>query len=87
MNTKSGGKSTRKARNTSGVTQSAILDCVAAYIEKHGFSPTVREIQTELGCKSTSTIHDYLHKMMDAGILSFEPTKPRTIVILEPCPA
>ncbi|MCD8379126.1 MAG: LexA repressor [Lachnospiraceae bacterium] len=62
--------------------QKSIIGCISAFIAEHGFSPTVREIQSLLGYKSTSSVHFQLRKLADAGALSYEPTKPRTIVVL-----
>lgn len=62
--------------------QGGIMECISGFMEEHGFSPTVREIQTLTGYRSTSSVHAQLHKLADMGMLSYEPTKPRTIVIL-----
>lgn len=42
-------------------------------------SPTVREIQHELGFKSTSTVHLYLKQLEESGAISKSPRQNRTI--------
>jgi SOS-response transcriptional repressor LexA len=40
-----------------------VLDFITSHVEKHGYSPTYREMMAELGMKSASEIHqvvDYL---------------------------
>ncbi len=56
-----------------------ILDYVAATWEKEGYSPSVRDIKTALNIKSTSTVHMYLERLRDKGLLSKEEGKSRTL--------
>ena len=57
-----------------------VLHCIQRYREQKGFPPTVRELCGLLGYSSTSTVHHYLKKLSANGVISYEPTKPRTLV-------
>jgi repressor LexA len=70
------------SRTNMGKTDATIVACIAEYTAEHGFSPTIRELQELLGYRSTSSIHFHIRKLSDAGILRYEPCKPRTLVIL-----
>ncbi|MGO3751347.1 MAG: transcriptional repressor LexA [Peptoniphilaceae bacterium] len=52
-------------------------------IQSKGYPPTVREICSKLGIKSTSTVHGSLEKLELKGYIKKDPTKPRAIEILD----
>ena len=56
-----------------------ILDYIRTTINDEGYSPSVRDISTALGIKSTSTVHLYLHKLEEKGYIQKEQGKSRTI--------
>lgn len=56
-----------------------ILEYIAKTIFSRGYSPSVRDIKTALGIKSTSTVHTYLQRLSEKGYLSKEDGKSRTI--------
>lgn len=62
--------------------QQEILDYVYKCVKENGYPPSVREICAAVGFKSTSTVHAYLQKLTDSGMLQKDPTKPRAIKIL-----
>ncbi|MBR3640292.1 MAG: repressor LexA, partial [Clostridia bacterium] len=41
----------------------AIYEYVKETIEKNGYSPSVRDIRSALGIKSTSTVHVYIQRL------------------------
>ena len=51
-----------------------IYDYVAERIQDN-YSPTVREICTDLGIKSTSTVHKYLNMLIEEGLLEKDSVK------------
>lgn len=57
------------------------------YIKKEahskGYPPSVREICSALGIKSTSTVHAHLSKLEEKGLIKRDPTKPRAIEIFD----
>ncbi|NLO86225.1 MAG: transcriptional repressor LexA [Clostridiales bacterium] len=67
--------------NPRGDTQAKIL----AYIEKatlqKGYPPSVREICTATGLKSTSTVHGHLIRLEKKGLLYRDSMKPRAISV------
>ncbi|WXR61417.1 transcriptional repressor LexA [Peptostreptococcaceae bacterium AGR-M142] len=63
--------------------QSKILDFIKSEITQKGYPPSVREICVAVGLKSTSTVHSHLKKLESTGYIKKDPTKPRTIEVLE----
>ena len=59
--------------------EQAIYDYITETIEREGYSPTVRDIQNALGIKSTSTVHAYLARLEEKGMIRKDPGKSRTI--------
>lgn len=62
--------------------QEEILEYVNKCVNENGYPPSVREICSAVGFKSTSTVHAYLQKLTDSGVLQKDPTKPRAIKVL-----
>lgn len=62
-------------------TRKRILEVIIAYIEVHGYPPTVREISEGAGLKSTNTVHSHLLRMFKEGMLETDgvPGAPRAI--------
>lgn len=56
-----------------------ILDYIAETWEREGYSPSVRDIKAALNIKSTSTVHTYLQRLREKGLLSKEEGKSRTL--------
>ena len=64
--------------------QQLILDFINAQIKEKGYPPSVREICTAVGLKSTSTVHGYLQRLEKKGLLHKDPSKPRALRVVEP---
>lgn len=62
--------------------QLEILNYMKSEINKKGYPPSVREICTAVGLRSTSTVHGHLSKLESKGYIRKDPTKPRAIEIL-----
>lgn len=62
--------------------QQQILDFVNRQVEEKGYPPSVREICSAVGFKSTSTVHGYLEKLRKNGLITKDPTKPRAIKVI-----
>ncbi|SET45864.1 LexA DNA binding domain-containing protein [Natronincola peptidivorans] len=60
-----------------------ILLSIRDYIEKRGYSPTVREIGKLVGYKSTSTVQGYLIEMEVWGMIERQRASPRVLKITE----
>jgi repressor LexA len=59
--------------------QQEIWDFLVAYVDDHGYPPTVREIGEAVGLASPSTVHAHLANLERAGRLRRDPTKPRAL--------
>lgn len=62
--------------------QQQILDFLNKSVEEKGYPPSVREICTAVGLKSTSTVHAYLEKLEKGGIIHKDATKPRALKVV-----
>ncbi len=62
---------------------------IKEYISKNAISPSVRDICTGVGLKSTSSVHTYLKKLDESGIIEYRPGMRRAIIIknMEDLPA
>lgn len=61
-----------------------ILDFMKQEIQQKGYPPTVREICSALGIKSTSTVHKDIANLEKQGYLRKDPAKPRALMIVDP---
>lgn len=60
-----------------------ILEFMKREIKIKGYPPTVREICTAIGIKSTSTAHKDIDSLVKQGFLKKDPAKPRALMIVE----
>ena len=67
------------AREPLNAKEQAMYDYIAESIRKNSFSPSVRDIKTALGIKSTSTVHAYLGRLAAKGYITREDGKSRTV--------
>lgn len=63
--------------------QQEILEYIKETILKKGYPPAVREICQAVHLKSTSSVHSHLAALEEKGYIRRDPTKPRTIEILD----
>ena len=56
-----------------------VYDYICETIEKNGYSPSVRDIKTALGIKSTATVHSYLERLERKDYIRKEQGKSRTL--------
>ena len=63
--------------------QQEILEYIKESILKRGYPPAVREICQAVHLKSTSSVHSHLAAWEEKGYIRRDPTKPRTIEILD----
>lgn len=62
--------------------QAMIFEFIKEQQLAKGYPPSVREICSAVGLKSTSTVHSHLNKLEKLGYIRRNPTKPRAIEIL-----
>ena len=65
--------------------QQEILEYIKETILKKGYPPAVREICEAVHLKSTSSVHSHLETLEEKGYIRRNPTKPRTIEIIDDC--
>ncbi|HPQ45770.1 MAG TPA: transcriptional repressor LexA [Clostridia bacterium] len=70
--------------NKSTEKQEKVLEYIKETISEKGYSPSVRDICSDLGIKSTSTVHAYLKKLVDSGSIIMDNTISRSIRLPEP---
>lgn len=75
-------QATTKQPWTLSGSRRAVLDCVVEYVAHHGYPPTMREIQEELGISSISVVSYHLDALQAAGYLRRSPKISRSIVLL-----
>jgi repressor LexA len=63
--------------------QEEILTYIKNCILQKGYPPSVREICQAVHLKSTSSVHSHLETLEKNGYIRRDPTKPRTIEILD----
>ena len=63
--------------------QSEILEYIKSQILNKGYPPSVRDIFSAVNLKSTSSVHAHLESLEKNGYIRRDPTKPRTIEIID----
>ena len=63
--------------------QKQILEYIKSEIMSKGYPPSVRDICQAVSLKSTSSVHSHLETLEKNGYIRRDPTKPRTIEILD----
>ncbi len=64
---------------SSRLKMQAVLNFINEYNAEFGYSPTVREICSELNIKSTASAYYYIEKLTEEGFLSKSPNKNRAV--------
>lgn len=62
--------------------QKQILAYIKDMLRVKGYPPSVREIGTAVGLRSSSTVHSHLTKLEQIGFIRRDPTKPRALEVL-----
>lgn len=57
--------------------QLAVLGEISSSITKRGFPPTIRELCTKLGARSTNAVSDHLKLLVRKGLIEREPLASR----------
>lgn len=63
--------------------QTEILEYIKSQILNKGYPPSVRDICVAVNLKSTSSVHAHLETLEKNGYIRRDPTKPRTIEIID----
>ena len=62
--------------------EQSILDFIRQKVWEDGFPPTVREICQAVGLRSTSTVHGYLARLEELGVIKRDPASSRAIEVV-----
>lgn len=62
--------------------EKSILEFIRQKIYEDGFPPTVREICTAVNLRSTSTVHGYLARLEELGVIKRDPASSRAIEVV-----
>ena len=60
-----------------------IYNYIRDFVDDNGFPPSVREIAEKFNIKSTSTVHYYLEKLRNRGMISQDANKKRAFTVLQ----
>lgn len=63
----------------SEILSQKILEYIQDYLSEYGYSPSMREIGASIGVKSVSTVHYYVEKLKNHGLLNKSSQQNRTI--------
>jgi repressor LexA len=69
----------RFTRSTLDATLNKIYDYIVIFINQTGYPPSVRDICTGTGIKSTSTVHAHLKRLKESGKLDYTTGRRRAI--------
>jgi len=64
-------------------TTVAVLRAIAAFWDREGFSPSIRDIMDATGISSTSVVKYHILKLERAGRLRWTPRVARSYVVVE----
>jgi repressor LexA len=63
--------------------QQQVLEYIRDTVNDRGYPPSVREIGDAVGLSSPSSVHSQLSSLVELGMITRDPTKPRAIVVVE----
>lgn len=63
--------------------QQQVLEYIRETVNDRGYPPSVREIGDAVGLSSPSSVHSQLSALVEMGMITRDPTKPRAIVVVE----
>lgn len=58
-----------------------ILEFIAQFIQRHGYSPTLREIGQSVGLNSVATVHEHIAKLESKGFVKKNPNNKRGLEV------
>lgn len=63
--------------------EKSVYDYISESIIKNGYAPSVRDIEDALGFRSTSTVHMYINRLEELGLIRKEEGKSRSITLTD----
>jgi repressor LexA len=59
--------------------QREVLEALRRLHDQHGFAPSLREVASEVGLASASSVHHHVVKLTERGLIERRPGQPRTV--------
>jgi repressor LexA len=59
--------------------QREVLEALRRLHDQHGFPPSLREVASEVGLASASSVHAHVVKLTERGLVERRPGQPRTV--------
>jgi repressor LexA len=59
--------------------QRDVLEALRRLHDQHGFAPSLREVASEVGLASTSSVHHHVVRLEQRGLIERRPGQPRTV--------
>ncbi len=63
--------------------QSEALDCIRAFIAKHNYAPSYRDIMRDLGIKSPATAYNHVQSLKQKGYVNLTNRQMRSVELTE----
>lgn len=70
-------------RHDTAAKYEPMVDFIRRYTQEHGYSPTIREMQTGLALSSTSVANYWTHRLQQMGRITWEEGASRTVRIID----
>jgi repressor LexA len=59
--------------------QREVLDALRRLHDQHGFAPSLREVASEVGLASASSVHHHLRRLEARGLVERRAGQPRSV--------
>jgi repressor LexA len=59
--------------------QREVLEALRRLHDQHGFAPSLREVASEVGLASASSVHPHVVRLEEYGLIERRPRQPRTV--------
>jgi repressor LexA len=59
--------------------QREVLDALRRLHERDGFAPSLREVASEVGLRSASSVHGHVVTLAERGLIERRPGRPRSL--------
>lgn len=64
------------------LSRQVLLDAIRQYTERHGYSPTIRELSNITGA-GVGTVHKHLNELICGGYIKVEQPRRRILRVLK----
>lgn len=62
--------------------QKDVLQAIMDYTREYKYPPTIRELAEIIGVKSVSSVQEHLKRLKLQGMITWEPSLPRTLKVI-----